>query len=101
MIKETLEEIDWCLLQLERMQSFKTISDPATTKVRLKLLVEKFFFIFFLFKFRQLLNKELTQYGETDQIKQFISQTYLGKRMKTNVPNLELIQFEKGINYVF
>ena len=29
----TLEELDWCLLQLENMQSLKTISDLASTKV--------------------------------------------------------------------
>ncbi|RNA28494.1 cAMP-specific 3 -5 -cyclic phosphodiesterase 4D isoform X4 [Brachionus plicatilis] len=32
MINETLEEMDWCLMQLEHMQSFRTISDLATSK---------------------------------------------------------------------
>jgi hypothetical protein len=30
---EILEELDWCLTQLEHMQSHKTISDIASTKV--------------------------------------------------------------------
>jgi hypothetical protein len=32
---EILEELDWCLIQLENMQSYKTISDIASTKVGL------------------------------------------------------------------
>ncbi len=38
---DTLEELDWCLVQLENMQSLKTISDLASTKV---------YFIFFLYR---------------------------------------------------
>jgi hypothetical protein len=36
---ETLEEIDWCLAQLENMQSMKTISDLANTKVFIKIFI--------------------------------------------------------------
>ncbi|CAF0749736.1 unnamed protein product [Brachionus calyciflorus] len=71
LMKDTLDEIDWCLMQLERMQSFKSISDSATTK------------------FRLLLNKELTQYGGTDQIKQFISETYLDQKEEIESRNNE------------
>jgi cAMP-specific phosphodiesterase 4 len=30
---QTIEELDWCLVQLEKMQSYKKISDSASNKV--------------------------------------------------------------------
>ena len=32
---ETLEELDWCLDQLETIQTHRSVSDMATSKVRL------------------------------------------------------------------
>ena len=61
---DTLEELDWCLTQLEHMQSHKTISDIASTK------------------FKRMLNKELSHFAEhnksDNQIAEFICNTYLG-----------------------
>ena len=31
---ETLEELDWCLDQLETIQTHRSVSDMATSKVR-------------------------------------------------------------------
>ncbi len=33
---ETLEELDWCLDQLETIQTHRSVSDMATSKVRIK-----------------------------------------------------------------
>jgi len=35
MMMETLEELEWCLEQLETIQTHKSVSDMATSKVRL------------------------------------------------------------------
>jgi len=63
---ETLEELDWCLIQLENMQSHKTISDIASTK------------------FKKMLNKELSHFAEhnksDNQIAEYICNTYLDKK---------------------
>ena len=62
---EILEELDWCLSQLEHMQSHKTISDIASTK------------------FKRMLNKELSHFAEQNksdnQIAEYICNTYLGR----------------------
>ena len=36
---ETLEELDWCLDQLETMQTHRSVSDMASSKVRNSLLM--------------------------------------------------------------
>ena len=33
MMMETLEELEWCLEQLEKIQTHKSVSDMATSKV--------------------------------------------------------------------
>lgn len=61
---ETLEELDWCLDQLETIQSHRSVGDMATSK------------------FRRMLNKELSHYSETksgSQISEYIFRTFLGK----------------------
>jgi cAMP-specific phosphodiesterase 4 len=69
--QETLDEIDWCLTQLEHMQSHKTISDIASTK------------------FKRMLNKELSHFAEQNksdnQIAEYICNTYLGKIKKQRI----------------
>lgn len=32
--RETLEELDWCLEQLETMQTYRSVSEMASHKVR-------------------------------------------------------------------
>ncbi|XP_018653888.1 putative camp-specific 3,5-cyclic phosphodiesterase [Schistosoma mansoni] len=61
---ETLEELEWCLKQLENIQTKRPVSDMAFSK------------------FKRLLNKELNSFGEADksrhQISAYICETFLG-----------------------
>lgn len=70
------------------MQSHKTISDIASTKVCihcLKMLIKSRSFLSekYIFKFKRMLNKELSHFAEhnksDNQIAEFICNTYLGK----------------------
>ncbi|XP_047666517.1 cAMP-specific 3',5'-cyclic phosphodiesterase 4D isoform X1 [Tachysurus fulvidraco] len=62
---ETLEELDWCLDQLETLQTRHSVSEMASNK------------------FKRMLNRELTQLSETsrsgNQVSEFISSTFLEK----------------------
>ena len=62
---ETLEELDWCLDQLESMQTHRSVSDMAANK------------------FKRMLNKELSVFLESsksgNQIADHITSTYYGK----------------------
>jgi hypothetical protein len=60
---DTLEELDWCLDQLETIQAHRSVGDMATSK------------------FRRLLNKELSHFSETksgSQISEWVFRTFLG-----------------------
>ncbi|KAL4634790.1 cAMP-specific 3',5'-cyclic phosphodiesterase 4C isoform X2 [Arapaima gigas] len=63
---ETLEELDWCLDQLETLQTRHSVSEMASNK------------------FKRMLNRELTQLSETsrsgNQVSEFISSTFLEKQ---------------------
>lgn len=61
---ETLEELDWCLDQLETIQSHRSVGDLATSK------------------FKRMLNKELSHFSESksgSQISEYIFRTFLGR----------------------
>lgn len=61
--ESTLEELDWCLDQLEAIQAHRSVGDLATSK------------------FRRMLNKELSQFSESksgSQISGYI-RSFLGK----------------------
>ncbi|KAG9462530.1 hypothetical protein GDO78_013935, partial [Eleutherodactylus coqui] len=62
---ETLEELDWCLDQLETLQTRHSVSEMASNK------------------FKRMLNRELTHLSETsrsgNQVSEYISSTFLGK----------------------
>ncbi|TRY74424.1 hypothetical protein TCAL_00657 [Tigriopus californicus] len=62
---ETLEELDWCLDQLESIQTHRSVSDLATSK------------------FKRMLNKELSHFSETsrsgNQVSEYICSTFLDK----------------------
>ncbi|KAM4629125.1 3',5'-cyclic-AMP phosphodiesterase 4C isoform 2-T2 [Polymixia lowei] len=66
MAVETLEELDWCLDQLETLQTRDSVSEMASNK------------------FKRMLNRELTQLSETsrsgNQVSEFISSTFLEKQ---------------------
>lgn len=62
----TLEELDWCLEQLETMQTHKSVSDLASLK------------------FKRMLNKELSHFAENNktgaQISDYLYSTYTDKQ---------------------
>ncbi|OZC06696.1 3'5'-cyclic nucleotide phosphodiesterase [Onchocerca flexuosa] len=63
--QDTLDELDWCLDQLETIQTHRSVSDMASNK------------------FRKMLNKELIHFAESSksgtQISQFLINTYMNK----------------------
>ncbi|KAM6938658.1 3',5'-cyclic-AMP phosphodiesterase 4C-like isoform 1-T1 [Lycodopsis pacificus] len=63
---ETLEELDWCLDQLETLQTRHSVGEMASNK------------------FKRMLNRELTQLSETsrsgNQVSEFIAHTFLEKQ---------------------
>ncbi|XP_041861366.1 cAMP-specific 3',5'-cyclic phosphodiesterase 4D-like isoform X3 [Melanotaenia boesemani] len=63
---ETLEELDWCLDQLETLQTRHSVSEMASNK------------------FKRMLNRELTQLSETscsgNQVSEYIASTFLEKQ---------------------
>ena len=61
---DTLEELDWCLDQLETIQAHRSVGDMATSK------------------FKRMLNKELSHFSESksgSQISEYIFRTFLGE----------------------
>uniref|UniRef100_A0A8B9EJY5 Phosphodiesterase n=1 Tax=Anser cygnoides TaxID=8845 RepID=A0A8B9EJY5_ANSCY len=62
---ETLEELDWCLDQLETLQTRHSVSEMASNK------------------FKRMLNRELSHLSETsrsgNQVSEYISSTFLGE----------------------
>ncbi|KAL0966806.1 hypothetical protein UPYG_G00300360 [Umbra pygmaea] len=69
---ETMEELDWCLDQLETIQTYRSVSDMASNK------------------FKRMLNRELTHLSEMsrsgNQVSEFISNTFLEKQNELEVP---------------
>ncbi|KAK5965052.1 hypothetical protein GCK32_016770, partial [Trichostrongylus colubriformis] len=63
--QETLEELDWCLDQLETIQTHRSVSEMASSK------------------FRKMLNKELSHFAESSksgtQVSKFLITTYMDK----------------------
>ncbi|TFJ98335.1 AP-4 complex subunit mu-1 [Platysternon megacephalum] len=61
--KETLEELDWCLDQLETIQTYRSVSEMASNK------------------FKRMLTRELTHLSEMsrsgNQVSEYISNTFL------------------------
>lgn len=70
---ETLEELDWCLDQLETLQTRHSVSDMASNK------------------FKRMLNRELTHLSETsrsgNQVSEYISSTFLDKQHEVDIPS--------------
>ncbi|XP_038632399.1 cAMP-specific 3',5'-cyclic phosphodiesterase 4C-like isoform X3 [Scyliorhinus canicula] len=71
---ETLEELDWCLDQLETLHTRHSVSEMASNK------------------FKRMLNRELTQLSEMsrsgNQVSEFISTTFLDKPHEVEMPRL-------------
>jgi len=72
---ETLEELDWCLDQLETIQAHRSVGDMATSK------------------FKRMLNKELSHFSESksgSQISEYIFRTFLDEKEEIDLPILKL-----------
>ncbi|XP_006765829.1 PREDICTED: cAMP-specific 3',5'-cyclic phosphodiesterase 4A isoform X1 [Myotis davidii] len=71
--RETLEELDWCLEQLETMQTYRSVSEMASHK------------------FKRMLNRELTHLSEMsrsgNQVSEYISSTFLDKQNEVEIPS--------------
>uniref|UniRef100_A0A8C5P4D6 Phosphodiesterase n=1 Tax=Jaculus jaculus TaxID=51337 RepID=A0A8C5P4D6_JACJA len=71
--KETLEELDWCLEQIETMQTYRSVSEMASHK------------------FKRMLNRELTHLSEMsrsgNQVSEYISTTFLDKQNEVEIPS--------------
>ncbi|XP_034365445.1 3',5'-cyclic-AMP phosphodiesterase 4A isoform X2 [Arvicanthis niloticus] len=71
--RETLEELDWCLEQLETMQTYRSVSEMASHK------------------FKRMLNRELTHLSEMsrsgNQVSEYISNTFLDKQHEVEIPS--------------
>uniref|UniRef100_A0A6Q2YNA4 Phosphodiesterase n=1 Tax=Esox lucius TaxID=8010 RepID=A0A6Q2YNA4_ESOLU len=69
---ETLEELDWCLDQLETLQTRHSVSEMASTK------------------FKRMLNRELSHLSEMsrsgNQVSEYISSTFLDKQHDVEMP---------------
>uniref|UniRef100_A0AAR2LYU8 Phosphodiesterase n=1 Tax=Pygocentrus nattereri TaxID=42514 RepID=A0AAR2LYU8_PYGNA len=78
---ETMEELDWCLDQLETIQTYRSVSDMASTK------------------FKRMLNRELTHLSEMsrsgNQVSEFISNTFLDKQNELEIPSPTLKSRER------
>ncbi|XP_072042994.1 3',5'-cyclic-AMP phosphodiesterase 4C-like isoform X3 [Amphiura filiformis] len=70
---ETLEELDWCMDQLETMQTHRSVSDLATSK------------------FKRMLGRELSAFSETsksgNQVSQYLFDTFLDRQQDMDVPS--------------
>ncbi|KAK7944788.1 hypothetical protein WMY93_000516 [Mugilogobius chulae] len=69
---ETIEELDWCLDQLETIQTYRSVSDMASNK------------------FKRMLNRELSHLSEMsrsgNQVSEYISNTFLDKKIDLELP---------------
>ncbi|XP_044528293.1 cAMP-specific 3',5'-cyclic phosphodiesterase 4C isoform X1 [Gracilinanus agilis] len=78
---ETLEELDWCLDQLETLQTRHSVSEMASNK------------------FKRMLNRELTHLSETsrsgNQVSEYISRTFLDKQHEVELPSMPVKEREK------
>uniref|UniRef100_A0A8D0Q772 Phosphodiesterase n=1 Tax=Sus scrofa TaxID=9823 RepID=A0A8D0Q772_PIG len=78
---ETLEELDWCLEQLETMQTYRSVSEMASHK------------------FKRMLNRELTHLSEMsrsgNQVSEYISTTFLDKQNEVDIPSPTMKDHEK------
>ncbi|XP_050098836.1 cAMP-specific 3',5'-cyclic phosphodiesterase-like isoform X2 [Anopheles aquasalis] len=79
---QTIDELEWCLEQLETVQTHRSVSDMASLK------------------FKRLLNKELSHLSESsksgNQISEYICTTFLDKQQEPDVPQLPLMMVGAG-----
>uniref|UniRef100_A0A8C9U7J4 Phosphodiesterase n=1 Tax=Scleropages formosus TaxID=113540 RepID=A0A8C9U7J4_SCLFO len=84
--RETLEELDWCLDQLETIQTHRSVSDMASTK------------------FKRMLNRELSHLSEMsrsgNQVSEYISNTFLDKQNEVEIPSPTQKQQDKPMCHI-
>ncbi|XP_076377471.1 phosphodiesterase dunce isoform X6 [Megalopta genalis] len=73
---DTMEELDWCLDQLETIQTHRSVSDMASLK------------------FQRMLNKELSYFSESSksgvEISEYLCTTFLDKQQELDLPSLRI-----------
>ncbi|XP_071059720.1 3',5'-cyclic-AMP phosphodiesterase 4C-like isoform X2 [Pseudochaenichthys georgianus] len=73
MALDTLEELDWCLDQLETIQTHRSVSEMASNK------------------FKRMLNRELSHLSEMsrsgNQVSEYISSTFMDKQNEAEIPS--------------
>ncbi|XP_068444763.1 3',5'-cyclic-AMP phosphodiesterase 4B-like [Clinocottus analis] len=81
---DTLEELDWCLDQLETIQTHRSVSEMASTK------------------FKRMLNRELSHLSEMsrsgNQVSEYISSTFMDKQNEVEIPSPTLK--EKSMSHI-
>ncbi|XP_065174012.1 3',5'-cyclic-AMP phosphodiesterase isoform X7 [Atheta coriaria] len=81
---ETMEELDWCLDQLETIQTHRSVSDMASLK------------------FKRMLNKELSHFSESsksgNQISEYICSTFLDKQQELDIPSLRIDEDSEAVS---
>ncbi|XP_043971625.1 cAMP-specific 3',5'-cyclic phosphodiesterase 4B-like isoform X2 [Gambusia affinis] len=81
---DTLEELDWCLDQLETIQTHRSVSEMASNK------------------FKRMLNRELSHLSEMsrsgNQVSEYISSTFLDKQNEVEIPSPTLK--EKSMSHI-
>ncbi|XP_051995591.1 cAMP-specific 3',5'-cyclic phosphodiesterase 4A isoform X2 [Xyrauchen texanus] len=86
MARETLEELDWCLDQLETIQTHRSVSEMASNK------------------FKRMLNRELSHLSEMsrsgNQVSEYISTTFLDKQNEVDIPSPTLREQEKPMSHI-
>ncbi|XP_017769758.1 PREDICTED: cAMP-specific 3',5'-cyclic phosphodiesterase isoform X2 [Nicrophorus vespilloides] len=84
MALETMEELDWCLDQLETIQTHRSVSDMASLK------------------FKRMLNKELSHFSESsksgNQISEYICSTFLDKQQELDIPSLRIDEDSEAVS---
>ncbi|XP_065109313.1 3',5'-cyclic-AMP phosphodiesterase 4C isoform X1 [Paramisgurnus dabryanus] len=83
---ETLEELDWCLDQLETIQTHRSVSEMASNK------------------FKRMLNRELSHLSETsrsgNQVSEYISTTFLDKQNEVDIPSPTQRERDKPMSHI-
>ncbi|XP_016361441.1 cAMP-specific 3',5'-cyclic phosphodiesterase 4C-like [Sinocyclocheilus anshuiensis] len=84
--RETLEELDWCMDQLETIQTHRSVSEMASNK------------------FKRMLNRELSHLSEMsrsgNQVSEYISTTFLDKQNEVEIPSPTLREREKPMSHI-
>ncbi|KAK2087724.1 cAMP-specific 3',5'-cyclic phosphodiesterase 4C [Saguinus oedipus] len=83
---ETLDELDWCLDQLETLQTRHSVGEMASNK------------------FKRILNRELTHLSETsrsgNQVSEYISQTFLDQQTEVELPTVTAEESPKPVSQI-